>query len=244
LLALYSQKLPDTDALGNELMDIKYFKGHSRDVNVAVGIFGQTPRHPRAIIVAIKAKPGPLSFLNIFSKVILKWGSIRDKTYTLYTATVPIMEALQDLFASLPPKFPITFIGHAEGGAIATLFAMEFAETFANPEVTLVTINSPFAWNNRFTLLVDQTLDHVYRWREGHVVSGDEGNVNETNEIWYVYRQVKCCPQPETPTCKRERGKLVDIFTPQHMTFHGFEVFGDGFCAKLTSPNELPPYNS
>jgi hypothetical protein len=214
-------------------MELEVYKAPNKDVSLLIGFFAESLRKIKSITIGFKAIRGFFDYLSFQDTVLKGGGQVDSGIHALYSAIRPSLDEYQDLFSRLPEGFPLTFIGHRDGGAVATLAAAELAEKFPKINVTLMTINSELRWNYEFTQRVDRVVSNVHRWRDGVIIYGSQASLEDTNEVWFVPNQLHCCPRPESAQCLRQRGVLINGILSKQMTFQGREVFGDDFCDKF-----------
>jgi hypothetical protein len=197
--------------MGMELDDMLYFQAPNTDASALVGYFGKEQKNLSSITITFKATPTSLESNHRVEKKVYR-GSVHSGFYDMYSDLKPMfLDELHDLFASLPEDVPVSLIGNAEGGVMATFAAVEMAEVYPHLNLILITVNTFRKWSKRYASRIDKIIPKVYRWREVPYIAygtGEEAYDNQSNEIWNVYWDRRCCPQPETKACREGRGAV------------------------------------
>jgi hypothetical protein len=244
---IISQVLPANDFNGNPLVDADYYyaKKSKHDVSVIFGIFGEGYRRASSMTITFKAVLGKYDPSHVLDTPIVGGGSAHSGVLQMYSSIKSVFSEYDELFGRLPQGFSVTFVGHGDGGALASMAALEFMEKYQKYQVTLLTINTAVKWDSAFNDRVDRAVKTVYRWQDvDSVTPGNGVNAAATNEIWYMNPDFKCCPQPETENCRKNRGVLnhqtnYNAHVAPLMTFHGMPFFGKDVCEHMLSSKDM-----
>jgi hypothetical protein len=224
-----------TNPRGYRLVELNHLKAPKKDVSAVVGYFAKGFNNLNSITIAFKAKSGTWDTINNVFETSTVHGAVYSGFHNMFLDFKPLLQEYHELFTSLHEGFPLTLIGHAEGGALATLTAVELAEQYPQVNVTLITINTSRKWNAAYASRIDKAVKQIYRWREGKYVYNTEGDVAENNEIWNVFGGPKCCPRPETNACKVGRGMIHAGTFTDNTYFNGENMFGSEQCTNIES---------
>jgi hypothetical protein len=222
--------------MGYDLAEINYFKAPTKDASAVVGYFAKGFNKLNSITISFKAQISTWDRINNwFDKGVVS-GKVDSGIYDIYLDLKPVLEELLQVWSSLKKDFPVTLIGNAWGGAIATFMAVQLAEQYPQLKLTLITLNTSRAWNKEYASLVDRVVPNVYRWREADDVfygNGESAHDKQTNEIWNVYGGYKCCPRPETQDCLERRHIIMDGQNFRGGYFDGVAMFTSNYCMNL-----------
>jgi hypothetical protein len=219
--------------MGYELEEINYLKAPNKEVSAVVGYFAKGHINLNSITIAFKATSGIWNMLSNIFETETMGGVVDSGYYNMHLDFRPLLDEYHELLASLPKGFPLTLIGHAQGGIMATISAVELAEKYPQLKLTLITINTSRKWSKSYASVVDRVVPEVYRWREGTYVWDKKGDEASTHEIWNVWGALKCCPRPETKACNEGRGEIDDGRYWYSTYFNGLDMFGSDQCKKL-----------
>jgi predicted lipase len=213
------------------------------DVSVTVGIFGKWNGAIKSITFAFHANPSIWDNLDHHYSELEGGGEAHSGMRKMYLAIAPALQEYHEVIRSMPKGFPMTFIGHREGGSIATFAAVDFAEMYPTHNVTLLTINTSYTWYFSYQERIDRAISNVYRWIDGYDIFPTTGHDTLHHEAWFVKGKLKCCPYPETSSCKTGRGTLDTGKWFHPTTFSGLDVAGEPFCKRILSQEQLPSFN-
>jgi hypothetical protein len=193
---------------GLESYQFSNFNGQE-NINVLMGLIKDDLGTLTSITLGFHASPLDRDSIGTFCHKFVDGGSVDKNVYGL-TSTVysTLKEKFDSLYRPLSQDFAMTFIGNQDGGAIATMLALEFAEEYRSRNFTVVTINTRPSWDDAYSKRVDRAEKHIHRWRDGYKAKSGTGDSRLEHEIWFVDNTAKCCPEPETIHCKPLRGYL------------------------------------
>jgi hypothetical protein len=210
----------------------KVTSGATEKVSALVATFGKSSRAPESITIAFHAKLS--SWDNVHLKSLhVRGGSVHNTPYKHFTKFQPAFDSFKARFGNCNTSLPITFVGHNDGGAMATYAAVNFAETYPSQNVTLLTINTNFQWNYAYSKHIDSLISRVHRWRDASEIYAYSGSTEEEHEVWYVQGTMRCCLAPATERCMVYRGRLTSSIFDISNTFLGQEMFGTKVCQQL-----------